>query len=96
MCVCVCVCVCVCFYVFWSWNSLGFILQLHYTFPEFPDHKFDSFGILPTKNYQHYVEFEFLDEKKAYWAVVIAQQAKYKILGINEIYKIRDVWNVPN
>ena len=26
----------------------------------------------------------------------IAQQAKYEILGINEMYKLRDGWNVPN
>ena len=26
----------------------------------------------------------------------IAEQAKYKILGIDEMYKVRDAWNVPN
>ena len=26
----------------------------------------------------------------------IAQQAKYKILVIDKMYKIRDGWNVPN
>ena len=26
----------------------------------------------------------------------IAQQAKYKILGIDEMYKICDGWNVPD